>query len=190
MPPDPNLSRRRNSENLTDPMPENTRTPKNWNLITGSMEAPYDASGEVHVIPKFLKQHRITLLSRYVSRDDREDAGSQPTRYKTRQDFKNIACIGVGGGVAAAMQNEQLAEDQVGTFYVDVDPRAATEDGILFAKNLFVVEAVEPVGMFPSVAWRIHASRKLSDPRKIEELQRQITLADNETLEATYAEGN
>src|ERR1700684_1428264 len=124
MMPDPTLFRRRtNSENLTDPMPENTRTPKNWNLITGSMEAPYDASGEVHVIPKFLKQHRITLLKRYVSRDDREQTGAQPTRYITRQDYKNIACAATGGGVAAAMQNQQMAEDQLATFFVDVDPR-------------------------------------------------------------------
>lgn len=189
--PDPNLSRRRvASTSVSDGMPENTRTPKNWNLITGSMEAPYDSSGEVHVIPKFLKPHRITLLFRYVSRDDRESTGSQPTRYKTRQDYKDVACLAVMGGVSSSMQNEQAAENQAATFYVDVDPRAAVEDGVLFANNLYSIEAVEPVGEFPAVAWEIHATRKLFDPKKIEELQRDILAVDNETLERQYAEGN
>ena len=145
---------------------------KNYNPLTCCLEAPYPFSkNPADSIPAWFKQYSITLLRIVISEDDRDETGVQPTVYQVREDYVDVECAATGGGISAALKNEQWTEDQIATFYTDKEPAASTQDGVLFARNIFVIESVEPIGMVP-VSWRIHAVRRAAPVEVIQNLSK------------------
>lgn len=104
------------------------------------------------------KQHRITLLRLIANDAQRDSTGTVITRYEVVGSYVDVPAVGTGGGINAAIKGERYEQDQIATFYVDLEPGVKTEDALLFARNVFVIEAVSPIGLIP-VAWEIHCSR-------------------------------
>lgn len=122
----------------------------NYNPITGCVS--------LAMMP-WMYQHKVTILNLIAETEGRDTTGVITTKYKVNANFVDILCVGTGGGISAALKNERWEQDQMMTVVTDVEPPAKTQDAFLFARNVFLIDSVEPIGALPCVAWRIHGTR-------------------------------